>query len=117
MSLARLPAVNLAEMPRKSPKPAPRDTPTREQVLSYLSGEASPTGAKPSTRVTKREIARAFRVQGEAQGELKSLIRDLESEGAVRRGRKVLSRQGRLPPMLVADIVERGADGAFIAAP
>ena len=110
-----------SDMPRKSTKSqsraSPGGPPSREQVLAFISGEASPTGAKPPARITKREIARAFRVKGDAKGELKSLVRDLESEGAVRRGRKILSRQGRLPPMLVADIVERGADGGFVATP
>jgi len=108
-------------MPRKPTKSQsrafPDGAPSREQVLAFISGEASPTGAKPPSRITKREIARAFRVKGDAKGELKSLIRELESEGAVRRGRKILSQQGRLPPMLVADIVERGADGGFVATP
>ena len=102
-------------MPRKIPnKSAP---PSRAQVLAYPEGDSSPTGVKPSPRVTKRELARAFRVKGEAKGELKTLIRDLETEGAVKRGRKVLSRQGRLPAMLVGDIVERRPDGAFVATP
>jgi ribonuclease R len=102
-------------MPRKPTlKTAP---PSREQVLAFLAGEAAPTGVKPSPRVTKREIARAFRIKGEDRAELKTLLRDLEAGGAVKRGRKTLSRQGRLPGMLVADIIERGADGVFVAAP
>ena len=100
-------------MPRKPAKPLP----SREEVLAYISGEASPTGVKPSPRVTKREIARAFRVKGADKGELKTLLRDLEADGAVKRGRKVLSRQGRLPAMVVADIIERAPDGAFVATP
>ena len=103
------------DMSRKIPdKSAP---PSRAQVLAFIEGGASPTGVKPSPRVTKRELARAFRVKGEARGELKTLIRGLETEGAVQRGRKVLSRQGRLPAMLVGDIVERRPDGAFVANP
>ncbi len=102
-------------MPRKSPnKPS---APSREQVLAFVAGQASPSGAKPPARVTKREIARAFRVNGEDKGKLKSLLRDLETEGAVKRGRKLLTAQGRLPAMLVADIVEREPDGVFVAAP
>jgi ribonuclease R len=100
-------------MPRKPIK----SLPSKDQVLAFLSGEASPTGVKPSPRVTKREIARAFRVKGPDKGELKTLLRDLESDGAVKRGRKVLSRQGRLPAMVVADILERGPDGGFVATP
>ena len=45
------------------------------------------------------------------------MLGNLEAEGAVKRGRKTLSRQGVLPAMLVADIVERTPEGAFIAAP
>ena len=100
-----------------SRKPQDTTTPSREQLLAFIAGEPSPTGARPSPHVTKREIARAFRVKGDARGELKSVLRDLESEGAVKRGRKVLSKQGRLPAMLVADIIERGAEGGFVAAP
>jgi ribonuclease R len=101
-------------MPRK---PVKSDPPTRADVLAFLSGEAAPNGKRPPARVSKRDIARAFRVKGEAKGGLNVLIRDLETEGAVKRGRKTLSRRGVLPAMLVADIVERTPEGAFIAAP
>ena len=101
-------------MPRK---PGKSVSPSRADVLGFLSGEAAPNGKKPPVRVSKRDLARAFRVKGEAKGELKTLIRDLEAEGAVKRGRKALSRQGVLPAMLVADIVERTPEGAFVAAP
>jgi ribonuclease R len=105
---------NRSDMPRKPTKSAP---PSRDDVLKFLSGEPAPNGKRPPARVSKRDLARAFRVKGEAKGELKTLIRDLEQEGAVKRGRKILSRQGVLPAMLVADIAERTADGAFVAAP
>jgi ribonuclease R len=98
-------------------KPVKSDPPTRADVLAFLSGEAAPNGKRPPARVSKRDIARAFRVKGEAKGGLNVLIRDLETEGAVKRGRKTLSRRGVLPAMLVADIVERTPEGAFIAAP
>jgi ribonuclease R len=105
---------NRSEMPRKPTKSAP---PSRTEVLAFLSGEAAPNGKRPPARVTKRDLARAFRVKGEAKAGLKSVIRDLEQDGEVKRGRKTLSRQGRLPAMLVADITERTPDGAFVAAP
>ena len=101
-------------MPRK---PEKSDPPSRADVLAFLSGEAAPNGKKPPARVSKRDLARAFRVKGEAKGELKTMLRDLEAEGAVKRGRRTLSRQGVLPAMLVADIVERTPEGAFVAAP
>ena len=91
--------------------------PSREALLAFLSGEAGPNGLKPHGRITKREVARAFGVKGEHRTELKLLIKDFENDGAVTRGRKVLSRQGRLPAMVVADIVERDRDGDLVAKP
>jgi len=86
-------------------------------VLAFLSGAPAPNGVKPPARVTKRDVARAFGVKGEARTELKMLIKDLESGGAITRGRKVLQRKGALPAMVVADIVERDRDGELIARP
>ncbi len=68
-------------------------------------------------RVTKRDIARAFGVKGEAKTELKVLIKDLQNEGAIARGRKTLQIQGRLPSLVVADLAERDHDGELIAKP
>ncbi|HEY1942747.1 MAG TPA: ribonuclease R [Roseiarcus sp.] len=85
--------------------------------MAFISGDAAPNGGKPPARITKREIARAFGVKGEDKGALKLLLKDLEADGAVVRGRKVLSRQGRLPAMVVAEIAERDRDGELIARP
>ena len=86
-------------------------------MLAFLSGAPAPNGVKPPARVTKRDVARAFGVKGAARTELKLLIKDLESDGAVTRGRKVLRRKGALPATVVADIVERDRDGELIARP
>jgi ribonuclease R len=91
--------------------------PSRDELISFISGEAAPSGEKPTGRVSKREIARAFGVKGDARGELKRLIKDLETDGAIVRGRKTIVRQGRLPAMVVAEIVARGRDGELIARP
>jgi ribonuclease R len=95
----------------------PGALPSREELLAFIAGEAAPNGAKAPARITKREIARAFGVTAEDKGALKLLIKDLEADGAVTRGRKVLSRQGRLPAMVVAEIVERDRDGELVARP
>ena len=86
-------------------------------MLAFLSGAPAPNGVKPPARVTKRDVARAFGVKGAARTELKLLIKDLESDGAVTRGRKVLRPKGALPATVVADIVERDRDGELIARP
>ena len=91
--------------------------PSRDELLAFLSGAPAPSGVKPPARVSKRDVARAFGVKGDARIELKSLIKELESDGAIVRGRKVLQRRGRLPAMVVADIVERDRDGELIARP
>ena len=91
--------------------------PSRDQLLAYVGGDAAPDGAKPPARITKREIARAFGVQGAEKAELKMLIKDLEADGAIKRGRKTLHRQGRLPALVAADIYERDRDGELIAKP
>jgi ribonuclease R len=91
--------------------------PSREEVLAYIGGEAAPGGAKPPARITKREIARAFGVASNDKTDLKLLIKDLEADGAIKRGRKTLRRQGRLPALVLADITERDHDGELIAKP
>ncbi len=83
--------------------------PSREELLAFI-GEAA-------TRVTKRDIARAFGVKGDAKAELKLLVRDLQADGVIARGRKTLHAAGRLPSIVVADISERDRDGELIAKP
>ncbi|RBP13773.1 ribonuclease R [Roseiarcus fermentans] len=91
--------------------------PSREEVIAFIGGAPAPNGEKPPARVTKRDIARAFGVTGEAKAGLKLLIKDLQSEGAIARGRKSLQAQGRLPSLVVADVAERDRDGELVAKP
>ena len=64
---------------------------TREELLAFLAGKPAPNGVLPPARVGKRDIARAFGIHGdEARTALKLLLKDLENEGEVRRGRKML---------------------------
>src|SRR6202522_2200930 len=91
--------------------------PTREEVIAYIGGAPAPNGERAPARVTKRDIARAFGVKGDAKAELKLLIKDLQAEGAVAHGRKALSIEGRLPSLVVADIAEKDRYGELIAKP
>ena len=90
--------------------------PSREEVVAFLASGGGAAGGGPK-RITKRDVARAFGVKGENKGALKALLKTLETEGAIVRGRKVLARQGDLPAMVVAEIVERDRDGELIARP
>jgi ribonuclease R len=77
--------------------------PDRETLIRFLreAGEAE-----------KADIARAFGLKGADRRALREMLRELEEEGALgRRGRKGFSEAGALPPVGVADVVERDADG------
>jgi ribonuclease R len=102
---------------RGAAEPKAAALPSREEVIAFIGGAPAPNGEKAPARVTKRDIARAFGVKGEAKEELKLLIKDLQAEGAVARGRKALTVQGRLPSLVVADVAELARDGELIAKP
>jgi ribonuclease R len=91
--------------------------PSREEIVAFIGGASAPNGEQAPARVTKRDIARAFGVKGEAKAGLKLLIKDLQAEGAVAGGRKALTPQGRLPSIVVADVAELNRDGELIAKP
>jgi ribonuclease R len=91
--------------------------PSRDELIAFIGGAPAPNGERASARVTKRDIARAFGVKGEAKAELKLLIKDLQAEGALVRGRKSLKVEGRLPTLVVADIAELDRNGELIAKP
>jgi len=97
-------------------KPA-EAVPSREELVAFIAGAPAPNGERAPARVTRRDIARAFGVKGEAKAELKLLVRELQAEGAITRGREGLRARGRLPSIVVADISERDRDGELIARP
>src|SRR6185369_8470657 len=63
--------------PAKKTKVVP--FPTKEQVLAFIQEQDGPVG--------KREIARAFNLRGADKIPLKVLLKELETEGEVDRGR------------------------------
>jgi ribonuclease R len=89
--------------------PAAAPLPTREQILAFV--------AESQSRVGKREIAKAFGLKGAARIDLKHMLRDIEADGAVERGRGGLSPAGSLPPVVPADIRARDRNGDFLAFP
>lgn len=98
-------------MARSTRRPAAADRPPpglpdRETVLAYLRqhGEGD-----------KADLAKHFGLKGEARRALRHMLNDLEAEGALgRRGRKGYAEAGALPPVGVADVVERDADGELM---
>ena len=97
-------------MPKKT-KPTKTELrlPSREDLVAFI---ANATG-----KVGKREIARAFNIQGGDRIWLKQMLKELETDGVVDRRRKGVSKTGQLPPVVVADVTGRDRDGELIAAP
>ena len=92
-------------MPRKAKAP----TLTREAVLEALAANASGT---------KRDLARALHVSGNGRITLKRILKELESEGAIARGRKrSYERPGTLPEVTVLEITGQDPDGELLARP
>jgi ribonuclease R len=86
----------------KSARPA-QGLPERDALLEYV--RRHPDAARA-------EIAQAFGLKGADRRALREMLRELEESGAlVRRGGRRVSEAGALPPVGVADVVERDADG------
>lgn len=84
--------------------------PTREQVAEFIRESPTPVG--------KREIARAFGISGADRIPLKAMLKELEREGAVDRGRgRRLAQPGALPEVAVVEITGTDADGEVLARP
>ncbi|MEM8798800.1 MAG: ribonuclease R [Pseudomonadota bacterium] len=87
-----------------------RKLPTRDEILEFINDAPGP--------VTKREIARAFRVRGEDRVELKALLRSLDHDGVIEKApRRGLSAPGRLPSVTVIKVVSVSGDGDVWAEP
>jgi ribonuclease R len=81
----------------------PAGLPDRETLIAFLrdAGEAG-----------KADIARHFGLKGADRRALREMLRELEAEGALgKRGRRGFAEAGALPPVGVADVVERDPDG------
>ena len=86
----------------KTPKPA-AGLPDEATLLAFLRDAGS---------AEKGDIARHFGLKGEDRRRLREMIRGLESAGKLgKRGRKGFSEAGVLPPVGVADVVEKDNDG------
>ena len=87
----------------KSPKRPPAGLPDKDTLIAFLREAGS---------AEKTDIARHFGLKGGDRRALREMIRELEAEGKLgKRGRKGFSEAGALPPVGVADVVERDADG------
>lgn len=87
----------------KSPKRPAAGLPDEATLLAFLRDAGS---------AEKGDIARHFGLKGEERRRLREMIRELEAAGKLgKRGRKGFSEAGALPPVGVADVVEKDNDG------
>ncbi|MGF1639773.1 MAG: ribonuclease R [Rhodospirillales bacterium] len=96
----------MSAKPSKPPSPFP----SREQIVEYVN--SSPQ------RIGKREIARAFRLDAEQKLSLKRVLKELEAEGAIERGRRRRYHEpGTLPSVAVVEITGIDGDGELVGRP
>jgi len=89
-------------------KPVP--LPTKKQVLDFINESQGPAG--------KREIARAFGLRGPAKIHLKKILKELEIDGQVGRGRsRKFASPGHMPDVSVLEIIGIDSDGELMAKP
>src|SRR5215472_472385 len=86
------------------------ELPSRQQVLDYIRGSETPVG--------KREIARAFGIKGADRIPLKAMLKELERDGEIDRGRhRRMAPPGALPEVTVLSVLGPDSDGELLATP
>jgi ribonuclease R len=92
----------------KSSGPKTAGMPSRQQVLDFITSADGPAG--------KREIARAFGLQGQEKIALKGLLRDMADEGLIDGEKRAFHRMGGVPKVTVLRVMDI-EDGEAIAIP
>lgn len=84
--------------------------PSKAEIIAFLNENPG--------RSAKRDIARAFGLKGAGRIELKRLLKELEAEGTLIRGRKRAYREaGTLPPVAVLRVTGPDSSGDLQAVP
>ncbi len=91
-------------------RPAPSALPSREQILDFIAKSDVPAG--------KREIARAFGLQGQEKISLKALLKDMADEGLIDSARgRAFHKMGGIPKVTVLRITDITDEGVPLAVP
>ncbi|MFN0024286.1 MAG: ribonuclease R [Parvularculaceae bacterium] len=84
--------------------------PTKDEIAAFLRDSEG--------EISRREIARAFNVKGDDRAALRTMIKEMQTDGAVRRtGPKKVASADALPPVLAIDILSVDDDGAMLCLP
>jgi ribonuclease R len=93
-------------IPPRKPPPLPN----RQQVLEFIQ--------QSQGQVDKRELARAFHLKGPDRIHLKTILKELEGEGAIARTQtRRFSRPGALPEVSIIEITGSDTDGDLVGRP
>jgi len=96
----------LREMPRR----VTPGLPSREKILDFIQTSNSPAG--------KREIARAFGLQGNEKIALKALLKDMADEGLIDSAPgRAFHKMGGVPKVTVLRVVDVSEEGQAFAVP
>ncbi len=90
-------------------KPKKSAAPSREELIAFIKDRGG--------RVSKRDIARAFRLDSIGKAELKAALRGLRNEGRLDQNRRRFNVSGHLPSAVLAEVTGRDTDGELIAVP
>jgi len=86
-----------------------RNFPSTDAIVAFIRAQAGKVGT--------REIAREFGLKNADRAALKQILRDLASEGIIKKRGKEISEPEILPATLLADITSRDSDGELLAIP
>ncbi len=83
--------------------------PDKEEILTFIKDNPDQS--------SKREIAKAFNLKGDARIWLRDILRDLKNYNLIPKRHKKAINKEKLPPVALAKISARDEDGSFIAQP
>ncbi len=86
--------------------------PSKKEIRDYIERVQRDGG-----EVSRREIARAFNIKGEARTELRSLLKEMARDGLIDQKGKRATVRGQLPPVAVLDIVNIDEEGDLLCLP
>nr|WP_310021553.1 ribonuclease R [Croceicoccus sp. BE223] len=88
----------MARNPKRTPSAHKPGLPSKEQVMDFIRNSGTPAG--------KREIARAFGLQGQEKIALKALLRDMADEGLIDGNRTAFHQMGGVPKVTVLRVID-----------
>ena len=95
--------------PKRGRSPAARP-PSKKEILAFVKESGADT--------TRRDIARAFGVKGEARADLRALLKDMEADGSINlKAGKRVKIAGALPPVAPIDVMSVDEDGDLLCLP